>query len=59
MQNIIENFVNNAGDNVQQLVAAVKGQKKCKELEESVRQQATEDVKNYLSFPKFSRQFFC
>ena len=48
MKTTIENLVINAGDNVQQLVAAVRGQKQFKELEDSVREKATEDVKAYL-----------
>lgn len=48
MQNSIEDLVLQAGDNVQQLAAAVKAQKQLKKLEESVREQATADVEAYL-----------
>ena len=48
MKTIIENYVNNAGDNVQQLVAAVNGQKALKKIEDSVRAEATKEVENYL-----------
>lgn len=48
MATVLENYVTNAGDNVQQLAAAVKGQKSLKSMEESVREQATRDVEKYL-----------
>ena len=48
MANIIEEIVLNAGDNVQQLSAAVNGQKSLKAIEDSVRPQATQDIENYL-----------
>lgn len=48
MQNSIENYVLQAGDQVQQLAAAVKGQKQLKKIEESVRKEATAEVKEYL-----------
>jgi len=48
MANIIETFVTEAGDSVQQLTAAVNGQKTLKAIEDSVRPQATEEVKKYL-----------
>ena len=48
MQNSIENYVLQAGDSVQQLAAVVKGQKQLKKLEESVRKEATAEVKAYL-----------
>ena len=44
----LEQFVNNAGDNVQQLVAAVNGQKTLKNIEGDVRVKATKDVETYL-----------
>ena len=48
MANIIETMVIQAGDNVQQLSAAVNGQKALKAMEESLRPQATKDVEEYL-----------
>ena len=48
MATILENYVTGAGDSVQQLAAAVNGQKSLKQMEEAVRRPATEEVKNYL-----------
>ena len=48
MAKILENYVTKAGDSVQQLSAAVNGQKALKALETSIRPTATQEVEQYL-----------
>ena len=48
MATILEEYVTKAGDSVQQLSAAVNGQKALKTMEDAVRPQATKEVETYL-----------